>query len=448
MKLSIIMPSLNVVNYITECLQSIITQTIQDFEIICVDAGSTDGTLEIIKEFADKDSRIKIINSEVKSYGYQMNLGIRAAVGTYIGIVETDDYIDAEMFEDLYKYTDNNNVDFVKSSYNEFFDIGNKRIKRKRQCESVIPVQGKILNLNEDRAYRLADTNHIWSAIYKRDFIIKNNIRFNETPGASFQDTSFSILVGLMANTCVYISACHYQYRIDREESSVKSDSKYKCIIDEFDYINLYMVSHNIDNLEYKIEVIKQKLCDYKWNMIRLHGDSRRLFRDVVKDDIINIKKCYFDKLDNKYIEICDFLLDISNIEKIESEHKKKKEVLIQYIKAGINNGGYVIAGAGRMFSKLISIQEVLGEDIVKAVCDNDKAKQGCKVFNHYVVSVEEAALLYHKDNWLILNQKYGSQIQQQLINCGVLKQNINVIDYLPEPVEFIGNAKLSQELK
>ena len=95
-EISVIMPSLNVRPYIEKCLGSVVSQSFKDLEIICVDAGSTDGTLEIINEFARKDSRIKVINSDIKSYGYQMNLGIRYAKGEYIGIVETDDFIDRE----------------------------------------------------------------------------------------------------------------------------------------------------------------------------------------------------------------------------------------------------------------------------------------------------------------------------------------------------------------
>ena len=73
MRLSIILPSLNVAKYIEECLQSVITQAMKDMEIICVDAGSTDGTLEMIEQFAARDDRIRVINSAIKSYGYQMN---------------------------------------------------------------------------------------------------------------------------------------------------------------------------------------------------------------------------------------------------------------------------------------------------------------------------------------------------------------------------------------
>ena len=88
-KLSIIMPSLNVHLYIKDCLESVIHQTLHDLEILCIDAGSTDGTWEILEKYAGKDNRIRLIRSPQKSYGYQMNLGIRESTGEYIGIVET-----------------------------------------------------------------------------------------------------------------------------------------------------------------------------------------------------------------------------------------------------------------------------------------------------------------------------------------------------------------------
>lgn len=100
-KVSVILPSLNVGKYIGQCLESVVKQTLKDIEIICVDAGSTDGTLETINEYVERDSRVKLIVSDKKSYGYQMNLGISAATGTYIGIVETDDFVSENMYEDL-----------------------------------------------------------------------------------------------------------------------------------------------------------------------------------------------------------------------------------------------------------------------------------------------------------------------------------------------------------
>ena len=100
--LSIIIPTLNSAHYLKECIDSVLNQLLCDIEIIVVDANSTDGTLQILQDYAKSDSRLSLIISERKSYGYQMNLGIAKAQGEYIGIVESDDFIKPTMFERLY----------------------------------------------------------------------------------------------------------------------------------------------------------------------------------------------------------------------------------------------------------------------------------------------------------------------------------------------------------
>lgn len=117
---SVIIPSYNVVSYIVQCLESVRNQTLENIEIICVDAKSTDGTLELIQDYAKKDSRFKVLISEKKSYGYQMNLGISIASGKYIGIVESDDWADTHMFEKLFIQAEKMSAEIVKANYYQY----------------------------------------------------------------------------------------------------------------------------------------------------------------------------------------------------------------------------------------------------------------------------------------------------------------------------------------
>ena len=116
-KVSVVVPIYNVENYLRECLDSLIHQTLKDIEIICVNDGSTDSSLEIIEEYAKRDNRIKVINKLNTGLGATMNIGINAATSEYIGILESDDFTDIKMFEDLYFVAKQHDADIVISDF-------------------------------------------------------------------------------------------------------------------------------------------------------------------------------------------------------------------------------------------------------------------------------------------------------------------------------------------
>jgi len=101
-QVSVVVPVYNVEPYLRTCMESITRQTLRDLEIICVNDGSKDGSLAILKEFAEKDPRIVLIDQPNGGYGKAMNAGIDRATGEYLGIVEPDDFIALTMYEDLY----------------------------------------------------------------------------------------------------------------------------------------------------------------------------------------------------------------------------------------------------------------------------------------------------------------------------------------------------------
>ena len=116
-KLSIIVPVCNVEKYLRECLESLINQTLKDIEIICINDGSKDHSLDILKEYERKDKRIYIIDKPNAGYGHTMNKGMDVAKGEYIGIVESDDFAAENMFESLYNLAIEHEADVVKSNY-------------------------------------------------------------------------------------------------------------------------------------------------------------------------------------------------------------------------------------------------------------------------------------------------------------------------------------------
>ena len=102
-KVSVIVPTYNVSQYLDECMTSLINQTLEDMEFICVNDGSTDHSLEILQTYAAADQRVKIIDKPHGGYGKAMNVGLDNCTGEYIGILEPDDYVKTSMYGDLYE---------------------------------------------------------------------------------------------------------------------------------------------------------------------------------------------------------------------------------------------------------------------------------------------------------------------------------------------------------
>ncbi len=216
------MPSLNVSSYVRDCVESVMNQSLREIEIICVDAGSTDGTLEILEELQKKDDRIRIIHSDKKSYGYQMNLGIADAEGEYIGIVETDDYIDERMYEEMYEFAISFDADVVKAPYMEFSSDHIQQIcyyadefSKKLPHDSCFSAKeyGEVL------AYHAS----VWSGIYKRKYLTDKQIRFVEAEKAGYVDVGFRIDTCVSTERIAWFDKAYYHYRRSSKDSSTNS---------------------------------------------------------------------------------------------------------------------------------------------------------------------------------------------------------------------------------
>ena len=116
-KISVIMPVCNVEKYLASCLDSALNQTMQDIEIICINDGSTDSSLAILRSYEAKDSRIKVIDKANAGYGAAMNDGLAIAAGEYVAILESDDRVCDNAWETLYAIAEENELDFVRGDY-------------------------------------------------------------------------------------------------------------------------------------------------------------------------------------------------------------------------------------------------------------------------------------------------------------------------------------------
>ena len=304
-KVSIVIPVYNVQKYLKQCLDSVVNQTLRDIEIICVDDGSTDSSGQILDEYASRDSRIKVIHKPNSGYGNSMNIGFDNATGEYIGIIESDDYAELNMFETLYDIASSNNLDVIKSSFYFYYSIPEEKNEKFEIVSNVIsgvtmkPSTYFEANMEMVELYNIKPS--IWSAIYRKDFIRKNKIRFLETPGASFQDTSFNFKVWALAERAQLIQDAFLHYRQDGEGSSINSKAKVFCVCDEYEEMEKFLSENPIlqGRLDYVLQRIKYDT--YMWNFGRLGNKYKYIFleraseefKEAIKKGTMNVN--YFE---------------------------------------------------------------------------------------------------------------------------------------------------------
>ena len=272
-KLSILIPIYNASKYLHQSLDSATRQTIDDIEIICINDGSTDKSLDIIKKYTKCDKRITIIDKPNSGYGDSMNRGLAIARGEYVAILEPDDWYEPDMLSSLYQLATKYNLDVIKG---DFYQYSNQT-KHNRQYHLFRPgLCNKVLNSNQDTfIYSLQPS--IWSAIYRRGFLNKNNIEFLDTPGASYQDTSFNFKVFALAKRAMFIDKPLLHYRIDNVQSSINNIAKKLPYIDkEYDEIDDFIIRHKLSD-KLGATAIKCRYKTYLWAMEQL--PARTLYR-------------------------------------------------------------------------------------------------------------------------------------------------------------------------
>ncbi len=286
-KVSVLVPIYNVEVFLPECLDSLVNQTLKDIEIICINDGSKDSSLDIIKRYASKDKRIKIIDKENSGYGDSMNQGLKKATGEYIGIVESDDFIELDGFEKLYSIATKYNVEVVKSNFYEYFT---EKHKDDGKSNMFLPTEiNKVIDPRKNR-HVFYEQPSIWSAIYKNEFLKKNDIDFLPSPGASYQDAGFNFKVWATARRAYFVDDAFLHYRQDNPNSSVKSDGKIYAVKDEYDEVEKYLKEKGLME-EYGHTLTAMRFSAYIWNMKRLTSKAARQFGKTVKEDYERIKK-------------------------------------------------------------------------------------------------------------------------------------------------------------
>lgn len=337
-KISIIIPVYNVEKYLKKCLESVINQTMTEIEIICVNDGSTDSSPHILKEFAQKDHRIKIINKENGGIASARNRGLEYATGEYIGFVDSDDWIEPHMYEILYNNAKKHDKDMVMCLAH-LFDEKNQELLYNNPYFTLECFNESF----DDVVFNHQDTTNFlfkinvtpWNKIYKTSFLKKNKITFPE--GLDFEDNTFFYESYLKANKVSLVRKHLYFYRINRRGSFITTGNKRFFDVIPIQNLNETLVREycpvSLDSfLNFKIE---QFISRYN----QVDEEYKQEFLEIIKKDLSKMDIEDFNKLNGPNQVIINNLMESNTYkeyelyEKISRMEKKIKEELIQQSK-------------------------------------------------------------------------------------------------------------------
>ena len=248
-KVSIIVPVYNVEKLLKRCLDSLVNQTLRDIEIICVNDGSTDNSLEILNNYAKQDLRIKIINKKNSGLSTARNTGMKIAQGKYIGFVDSDDWVDLDFYEKLYNSAIKNNADIAVS---EIYEVhwNRKFYKQKFEKEKCIEnIEEKFYTLN------IPEYSYVWNKIYKRTKIEKYNFQF--IPNLYYEDRVFTPEVLYALKRVVIVPNIKYYY-YRHKTSIVRNKNINRTKADEI--MTKFFQEHNLDLNKFIIQEKKYKI--------------------------------------------------------------------------------------------------------------------------------------------------------------------------------------------
>ena len=175
--LTVIIPVYNSEKYLHQCIDSIIKQTLKNIEIICVNDGSIDKSLQILEEYRTQDTRIVIINKANGGLSSARNAGMHIASGEYIGFVDSDDWVDSDFYEKLFVFAKNNAADMAMANFVQFFDSGQQSEKVSWIGEIINDIITDIVVDASDRK-KVINTNSVCNKLFSKSFLLKHKFLF------------------------------------------------------------------------------------------------------------------------------------------------------------------------------------------------------------------------------------------------------------------------------
>lgn len=299
MKISVILTTYNVENYIEECLDSLLGQTYKNFELIIIDDGSTDQTLSIL---TTKYKNLNIIKNKHVGVAKCRNLGLSLATGDYICILDSDDYFEKNMLECMVTKMREYNADIVISSAYKFDTLTKEEVVTKYMLNENVFKGYKVfspLDIKDD-IFQLTVAN-AWGKLFKRELIVNNNLKFQDLKNSN--DVLFVFSAIIKSNRIVPINTPLVHYRANNVNSIQGRKKKFP-----FEFIKAYKALQSFLVKEkmyktYKQSFIKMIISIFLWNINTVDKETELKILNLLKEDYYNYFniECYDYKEDENY---------------------------------------------------------------------------------------------------------------------------------------------------
>lgn len=436
-KVSVIIPVYNGEKYLKQCIDSLLVQTLQDIEVICVDDGSTDDSLNILHQYCKMDTRVQVIQQENQHAGVARNRGLDIAKGKYLLFLDADDYFTSNMIEEMYKEAEQNSLDIVICQYDVYNEKSKTEEIRSFETEESFLPNKSVFYGNEvkERAIFQLTTGVAWNKMFKAEFVRTSGIRFQNL--RSSNDGFFTYCLLAIAGRIGYIKRSFVKYRMGNKESLSNTREKswenaftmlkaiknelinrgcYSCY--EKTFLN-YALTHGVGYLESINTYMNFEECFYR--IRELEKEEFHLLEQP-EDFFYNQSIWYWYKKVN-CLQLNEYLFEKMMQKKSLLLNNMEHKWIVPYEKME-KNKSIAIYGAGKV-----------GRSYYKQLWDSGFSKRIIWVDKNYKKIIEKGyqvcdpmQLIYENVDYIIIaiaNDETKCKVLEWLIGIGINQEKI-----------------------
>ena len=408
-KVSVVIPVYNGEKYIGECLDTVLGQTLKEIEVICVDDGSTDDTMKVLKKYAKNDARLIVISQENKNAGAARNNGLKYVAGKYVIFLDADDFFERDLLKKMYERAEEVNAEIVVVNSDAYYEDLKKYGPGEPFVGRMLPKK-KVFAGRDVEMLFLAFVGWPWDKLFLTRFVLENNLRFQEQRSTNDLYFVYAGLVRAERITIIAEVLAHHRCNV-KTSISMTREKSWSCSHSALIKLKKQLVEWGVYDDKMKRIFANYALCFSLWQLETLSGVARQKFyelfrfkwmkeydlereRDFFYSDeeynkLMMIKKCNYVEYCNQMIDdlrgyalelnrevwrLCDekggFEKRISELLEQEKELKKEKTQLERAIneikQSGIYKIGLTIAFVPRKIRSFLTRKGRKKSDILK----------------------------------------------------------------------------------